>query len=397
MRKIIGAFLIATTIILGLGYWYASTILKPFPKPTGPYGIGTMAMELKDPSRKEIYSHNPHDIRDLMVRFWFPADLSSVTGSSGSFKEKYFYLAHELPYLIPQMALHYHIPQWIARLMLKTIETHAYKNVSLATDKKSYPVILFSHGFLSAVPDFYITILEELASHGYIVVAINHAYLSSITLYPDGKVVSSQDLIEKFHTMSCNEQLAFQAQGMDVYKADMQFVLDQLAVINKDPKSIFYNRLDLNAIVLMGHSAGGTAAIETCRIDTRCKAGINLDGWFEHVIGWNPLKVPLLLMFSGSENAQINEPHPPGHLKHKKISGEKCFENEYTLARHKKQLCPSDSTCQTVYLPGTTHVDFSVVVLLKWPLRSWHAPDSYDTIRLINIHILNFLKARISL
>ncbi len=45
-----------------------------FPKPTGPYAVGTKEYHWIDTSRKEIYSDDPaHPYRELMIKIWFPA------------------------------------------------------------------------------------------------------------------------------------------------------------------------------------------------------------------------------------------------------------------------------------------------------------------------------------
>jgi len=140
----IGIIGITAGFILGI-FWYLSPILKPFPKPTGHYAIGTMLMELKDLSRKEKYSPNSNDIRDLMIRIWYPSAIQEAQKGSNN---PYFYLSDEIPYYVALLGAHFRIPQWLAKRMISNIKTHAYIDASLATDQSSYPIILFSHGLL---------------------------------------------------------------------------------------------------------------------------------------------------------------------------------------------------------------------------------------------------------
>jgi predicted dienelactone hydrolase len=88
--------------------------------------------------------------------------------------------------------------------------------------------------------------------------------MNFLTRYNDGTIASSARLQAQFQQMSVDKQKTFQSKAIDIYKADMQFALDQLMQLNEDQSAIFYHRLDLNAIGVMGHSAGGTAAIELC-------------------------------------------------------------------------------------------------------------------------------------
>ncbi len=108
--------------------------------------------------------------------------------------------------------------------------------------------------------------LEELASHGYIVVAINHAYGAAATVFPDGRTVQF-DL----------------SKGLDgtapIWSQDQIFVINQLEKLNQnDPNKLFTSHLDLNNLGVFGHSLGGSAATMTCFADKRCKADVNEDG-----------------------------------------------------------------------------------------------------------------------
>lgn len=384
MKKIILIFLVCLLVVLEFTYRQTIPIIKRYPRPTGNYAIGTTALELKDPFRRELYSKTSSDTRNLMIRLWYPKHRSSLNSI-------YFSFGDELLPIASQFSYKYGFPQWLSVLMLSNIKTHADVNASVSKDKKSYPVILFSHGLFGSTRDLYVSIIEDLVSHGFIVVAIGHPYFEMATVYPDGRVVTDQELSAQFEKMTPQEeQPLFLTEAIGVYKADIRFVLDQLELLNKNPKSIFYTRLDLHRIGIVGHSAGGTAAIETCRVDSRCKAAINLDGWYDHVIGWEPLKVPLLMLFAGAEPTEISEPTAE-YLKRKHLTREQYFDRERTIAQHKRQLCSAVSGCEMRYLPGTGHGDSGDWNLMKWPLRSWNAPNPYEIHRKINDYILAFL------
>lgn len=364
-------------LILGIGIGHVSPILKPFPELTGPYHIGIRSVHLAD--QYNIQSILVPNKRSLMVHIWYPTD--NVTNLT-----KYPYLGAKMPYLQKSFSDLYHVPRWVAELFFRNINTHAYKDAPLSKAKNIYPVVLFSHGLLGLPSDVHVSLRENLASHGYIVIGIDHPYFNILTLYPDGKIISSQELSKQFVAMSSAEQKEFQTQAIDIYKTDIQHVLNQLVAINQNPNSIFYHHLDLEHIGIMGHSAGGTAAIELCRIDNRCKAAINLDGWYDHIISPTPLATPLLMLF-GQASTEITEP-TPDYLKQKGLTKEQYYARERAIEQHKKELC-ANSNCSIVYIPGASHEDFGDGALVKWPLRSWHA-DSYITIGLINKHINAF-------
>ncbi|MNP34721.1 hypothetical protein D3C76_1280250 [compost metagenome] len=54
-------------------------------RPTGAYGVGSISYHWVDESRKEPYTENPNDNRQLMVQVWYPAE-QNATGQ----KMKYY-------------------------------------------------------------------------------------------------------------------------------------------------------------------------------------------------------------------------------------------------------------------------------------------------------------------
>ncbi|MCL4517376.1 MAG: hypothetical protein M1379_17645 [Firmicutes bacterium] len=62
--------------ILGLAVSIALPTVLPvfkFPRPGGPYQIGTVTYYWVDTSRHEIFSADPNASRELMVQVWYPA------------------------------------------------------------------------------------------------------------------------------------------------------------------------------------------------------------------------------------------------------------------------------------------------------------------------------------
>jgi predicted dienelactone hydrolase len=63
------------------------------------------------------------------------------------------------------------------------------------------------------------------------------------------------------------------------WTADIGFVLDRLEQLNiADASAKFTGRLDMTRVGVFGHSFGGAAAALFCHEDSRCKAGIDVDG-----------------------------------------------------------------------------------------------------------------------
>src|SRR5215213_11145711 len=73
-------------------------------------------------------------------------------------------------------------------LDLSRITVHAVEDAPVAADEPRYPLVLLSPGS-GIMPAVYTALAEELASHGFIVVGVNHTYNASVTVFADGRVV----------------------------------------------------------------------------------------------------------------------------------------------------------------------------------------------------------------
>ena len=99
--------------------------------------------------------------------------------------------------------------------------------------------------------------MEELASHGYVVAAIDHPDCWA-TEFPDGRYLTGD------HSGDVPGRLK-----------DLKFLLDELTVLNSND-ALFANRLDLDRIGVSGGSYGGMV-VETCRSDSRVKCAVLYD------------------------------------------------------------------------------------------------------------------------
>jgi predicted dienelactone hydrolase len=155
-----------------------------------------------------------------------------------------------------------------------SIQTHSFESVPLAPAVAPYPVLIFEPG-LGNIPAQYTTLLEDLASHGYIIFAITPTYSSDVVVFPDGRVA------EATPAGSLDNVTNFQAAGnqlVKVWAQDVIFVMNQLDRLNTVPGNPFHCHLGLRRLGVFGHSFGGATAAEVCQMDVRCKAGIDLDG-----------------------------------------------------------------------------------------------------------------------
>src|SRR6202030_4333331 len=157
---------------------------------------------------------------------------------------------------------------------LSRVRTHSVRDAEVSPQQHSYPLVLMRAG-LAALTTDYTTLVEDLASHGYVVVGFDAPYRSFVVVFPDGRVIArapqnNADLVSGPQQEQLANKLA------QSWSADMRLALDQLGRLNtSDPSGRFLGRLDTQRAGVFGHSLGGATALQFCHDDSRCKAGID--------------------------------------------------------------------------------------------------------------------------
>lgn len=238
------------------------------PRPTGPFPAGTAAYQWDDASRPEMYTADPDDVRQIMVQFWYPADVSPDTLTAPFFDR--------IETAGPVIAQRLGLPSFIFN-HAALIQTASVPDAPLATDPSAFPVLIFSPGYNSLRTQS-TTLMEELASHGYIVLALDHTYTGVVTSFPDGRVeLLNPDVLPEREVIGEERYRRMSLAMGDVWEQDIAFVLAQLEAGKLDSR--FVGRLELDRIGLFGHSTGGGVVSRLCATDTRCKVGVGLDAW----------------------------------------------------------------------------------------------------------------------
>lgn len=231
---------------------------QPLPSITGEYSVGTTSRYLIDTSRENPFTDDPTDRRELMVQLWYPAKADTAG-------QPIVYMP-DADVIGPQaQAIYFPFPNELIAYYLKLL-SHSKVNAPVSDAAANYPVILFSHAN-SSMYDQNVYQMEELASHGYIVVAIGHTYNSLSIRFTDGRVVNW-------------DQRSTISPGIYYrHTNDVRFVLDRLTDWNQDDlQGLFTAKLDLSRVGILGMSVGGVTAARSLIYDSRFKAGINMDG-----------------------------------------------------------------------------------------------------------------------
>ena len=225
------------------------------PEPVGPYAVGRTSFHWKDASRQEVMTDNPGDRREIMVQVWYPAQLPVKASSTAAY--------------FPDLELLRTAFSDSRRITLASVRSHALSDVRVAISREPFPVVIFSPG-AGMSTFFYSAVTEELTSHGYIVVGINHPYESLGVEFPDKRVV-------EYDESQVKDLLPFLRQRIEVRATDASFVIDQLTKLNTS-SPMFRGRINVAHIGIFGHSRGGLAAAMACQHDRRFKACLNMDG-----------------------------------------------------------------------------------------------------------------------
>lgn len=305
-------------VLVSLGFSWAIPVFR-LSAPSGRHQIGFIKWFLVDESREEILTSDPDDHREINLYVWYPADASGLT--------------HTTEYLGNSQIVGKAITSTVKGAgffinYLRLIRTHSFTDAPVSDGESCYPVLIFSHGY-GAHALLNTVLMEELASHGFIVFSIGHTYESIIEVFPDGRQAwfspppnsfdeeTTQKLMKEAEELNDNdlegrisffrrfkELASMERSRIYVWSADTRFVIDWLEKINnEDSRNPFYQKLDLNRLGVFGMSFGGAAAGQTYVEDRRVKAVIDIDGAPYGDLIEYPLKVPF--MFMSSEQSAI--------------------------------------------------------------------------------------------
>ncbi|CAL2030465.1 unnamed protein product [Caenorhabditis brenneri] len=161
------------------------------------------------------------------------------------------------------------------------------ENAALSMKQDKFPVIVFSHG-LGGSRTFYSTLCTSLASHGYVVVALEHRDHSACWTYTLTNQVEEPikiKLIEKGHP----QEFKIRNEQVEKRVAECVSALRILEHLNSGglaPENIlvreefnwrqFGGRLDFSTVAIVGHSFGGATSLAAA---SYFQKSIVLDGW----------------------------------------------------------------------------------------------------------------------
>ena len=249
---------------------------------TGTYAVGTEHFTVTDNTREEVLGPKCGP-RRLEVRLFYPVKIEATED-----KER-MELSAERVQALQKACFVKELPEGL-------VSPECYTGVSQVEGK--FPLVLYSHGYGSSCVEGNVLLCCELASNGYVVASIGHAYEAAICEFDDGSVALYDKEI-KIQTGGIKSFFAqmklvrMDAEAEEVYayfdelqKKYMGFMLERLPEWGKDSlcvmealKKSYGERIDFSkGIGATGHSFGGAVAYWLCQHSEEITCGANIDG-----------------------------------------------------------------------------------------------------------------------
>ena len=338
-------------------------LLIPFqdiPAPTGSYSVGTRVFNWEDNKREEWFTEKEGDFRKIVVQVWYPTD--EVAGDPAPYLD---FAQHRIKPISEQVEL----PPFMIK-HIQDVNSNSYLNAALKSAAEPYPLVIFSHG-LGGMRMQNTIQMEELASKGFIALAMDHPFDANVTIFDDGSSADYRSAI--IGEVTTEEFWNIRLPQINTRVADVSFVLDHIQEIQNENDG-FWSMIDLERVGIMGHSFGGGTAIVASSRDTRLDACIALDGWLvpvEQSIIKRGLTVPFLYMGRTHWDNPVN------------------YENLDTL------IAASTASAEKLILDGTKHFDYSDTPQFNTASSKFGISGSMDLDELrilLNSRIVSFFK-----
>lgn len=261
---------------------------NPFLLPAGPYAVGTHEYLWIDESRRDPFVKDPSFKRHLIVRVWYPAE-----GASSAEKSAYILDPKEFS-------------EKSSYASFTAAKTNAITDAPIAKSKTPFPVLVYQPG--GGTARFIGTFeTEQLASHGYVVLAADHPGFSETVHFPDGKAFTPSQHVQPKETGDFRQDVKNSWSWLNdevfaTWTADATFTLDKIEQLNKTAGQLLYHQLDLSRIGMFGWSFGGATSVEMSIDDPRVKAVIDQDGQLFGAARQKGTTRPLMVMHHGGED-----------------------------------------------------------------------------------------------
>jgi hypothetical protein len=308
-------------------------------QPSGKWQVGTQDITWDTPDQSQI---------GILAKVWYPTNDQS--GKSSNYIDR-------LGRVFADSATMNFLYKLIFWLLRRVTTSPASIDAIPIDSPDGLPIILFSPGFggINYLGSFYAL---EFASHGFIVVGINHPKSNVGAMCTDG----SQIKFENFDSAIFNEPVKleqYMGKIMQTQAQNISAIIDKVIYLDSVPGSLFYHRINTSKIFTAGHSIGGAASFVACGQDRRISKAVDLDGVFID-LGFESAE------YTGKKLLSINADRE----RHKPKDKKKLHQYEPIIAIDKfwmdKLAIRADLQQQIIEL--TTHYSFTDLSLLINPV-----------------------------
>lgn len=236
--------------------------LVVLPEPSGAHDVGTASLLLFDASRP-----GPGDAgRALLVRLWYPSAPSE---------------RQPAPYFLEAERAERNLRTAPLPLPPDLFErTHGFSRERVAAaDAEPRPALVLSSGWGAPV-ELYGALAEDLASHGYLVLGVQHPNGAGAVIYPDGSEPGLDPAQVRPDETNHIEWALDLVQVADWITSTPSAEAARASV---DPErraavDAALAQLDPRRVAALGHSFGGAAAVRADAESATIGASANLDG-----------------------------------------------------------------------------------------------------------------------
>ena len=302
-----------------------------------------------------------------MAQIWYPADVSALLSSVK--KSKYIDNKKALTYTIELQG--YKIPEILTN-QIGSIKCNSWEDASPVSNKK-FPILIFSHGH-GGLRTQNTNQVEELVSHGYIVIAVDHTYDAGFVEFPDGNIAYSLTSKPEGERLNETPETFYTRFGYRV--DDIDFVINKIDSFDDYDLNISAI-MDKNNIGIFGHSFGCLTSVYATYFNDRIKSCFGLDGWFE------PLHDSLVFK-------NINKPIM--HLGQNN-KGDEQFWNDINFVKMNNFIKSNSDLSVMVDIPGSHHYDYTDFTYFSYIAKKLNFSGTVSTkkmAKIMNVTLLDF-------
>ncbi len=276
---------------------------KVLTTPNGRFAVGSVSTELVDLNRpRSLVDNEPG--RKLFVKIWYP----SRQPEKHHVREKLWEQLRHQPDLPLMMRW---LSRWAARY-----DTHTYAEADMATECQSTQIVIYNHGLIGFASENY-SLMEELASNGYIAIGVQH--IDQLLEYRGLESAVSKSERQEIRQLTSQLQSAsgearqetavrFYSMAKNTNAIAAQRALDNQFVI-ANIRTLFgefgKTGLDLDrewSFSAVGLSLGGAVSMELAKIDSQVSSVVNIDGGLFGDLREQSIEVPCLMIYSEPNN-----------------------------------------------------------------------------------------------